>query len=306
VTDPDGRCASFLTNRFRSTSRKTCQQLFAPPVMFSLAMTCMAATACYELVDPPLPASAASFTPPSYYATWWSMTEACSGTTGDFAKVQWYSVPIGTDLLGPGREINAYWSEASNRIVLTSATMVDGGVVRHEMLHALIRVGGHPRTYFLDKCGGTVHCEEPCVRDAGAVPTPPSATPRVPADSFDVSVEVSSMVASQSDLAGYFSLTVLAHNGSSHAVIASLPTGVLGTQIFGYNLLRSSIDSATAEVVDGDVVIDPGVLYFAAGQTKRRVFDFLMPDAYLTPGPWYAVGRFGPHRSAAQLMTIVP
>ena len=93
------------------------------------------------------------------YRAWWQEVEECAGQTGDFASVAWYTVPAsGSALLIDGREYSGAWYSAGNRIVLAENTIHWGAGVRHEMLHALIHDGAHPRQFFREKCADVVNC----------------------------------------------------------------------------------------------------------------------------------------------------
>ena len=119
----------------------------------SAAVACVLALSCDMLVDPPLPGDAIRFAPPPVYAQWWDITEACSGITGSLEAVEFYRIPNASTI--PDKtygEVAAYWSPASNRIVLADFYEMQGQVVRHEMLHALLRVNGHPPEYFQGRC----------------------------------------------------------------------------------------------------------------------------------------------------------
>lgn len=157
----------------------------------------LAPVACRDAgaTDPPLPADAVRVTPPAVYARWWAQTEVCSGLTGDLAAVQWYVVP-GADSVPRGagrRDAAAYWSSASNRVVLASHVARDGGTVRHEMLHALLgpAATGHPPAYFQGRCDGWVECPAVGCADEGS---PPPAAPAdaavLPASALPISVEL--------------------------------------------------------------------------------------------------------------------
>ena len=101
-----------------------------------IAALLFAVAACQaSLTDPALPSGAVRFTPPGVYATWWAMTEQCSGTTGDMSDVSWYVVPGVDAILDGDITVVGYWSRISNRIVLAGAEQKDGGTIRHEMLH---------------------------------------------------------------------------------------------------------------------------------------------------------------------------
>ena len=129
----------------------------------SLASRCIAAVAsfvalsCQGITDPALPGDAIRFAPPPVYAQWWALTEDCSGITRSLDAVQFYRIPNASTI--PDNtygEVAAYWSPASNRIVLADFYEMQGKLVRHEMLHALLRVNGHPPEYFQGRCAGVV------------------------------------------------------------------------------------------------------------------------------------------------------
>ena len=106
---------------------------FRPNKTGAAVLALLAGISCGRLVDPPLPADAALFVPPPVYARWWAMVEECSGLRGSLDKIQWYSAP--EELSNPdnsGDRVEAYWSRASNRIVLSRNRTIDGAVVRHE------------------------------------------------------------------------------------------------------------------------------------------------------------------------------
>ena len=162
-------------------------------------------TACHDLTDP-LPTTARRFTPPSVYARWWSMTQACSGIQGSLDRIVWYLVPGAATLDVAGHRWNGYFEPTygGGRIVLAGASVMDGPLVRHEMLHALNPAGAHPRALFLARCGGVVACEDECIRDAGPPPAPGSALRRVPAESLAVAVRVDPLQPSASIDQGWF------------------------------------------------------------------------------------------------------
>ena len=111
------------------------------------------------------------------YATWWSITEQCSGLSGDMSAIQWYTVP-GRGTLNDDNADGIYFIE-SHRIVLAGDSVSSGQLVRHEMLHALGATPGHPAQYFQDLCGGIVDCEEACIRSGGGAPPVDSLGPLV-------------------------------------------------------------------------------------------------------------------------------
>ena len=126
-----------------------------------------------------LPRGAQRFTAPAQYRAWWALTEACSRRRGDFNTVTWYIVP-NTDVFPlEGQSVYGAWYGDPNRIVLGDSERTDGSLVRHEMLHALLQTGGHPRNQFLDGCGDIVACVDQCVIDGGGPPDTSDTAPIV-------------------------------------------------------------------------------------------------------------------------------
>jgi hypothetical protein len=140
----------------------------------------VAAVACRSLVDPPLPVAAVPFPAPAEYSRWWAMTESCSGLTGSLASITWYTVPGSTFVPLEGNHVVAYWSQRSNRVVIAEMDVMNGGAVRHEMLHALKQKPGHPRTDFVDKCAGVVVCAAECALEGRAASSANANTPLLP------------------------------------------------------------------------------------------------------------------------------
>jgi hypothetical protein len=184
--------------------------------------------ACGNLVDPDLPANAEQFTPPPVYARWWSMTESCSGFSGDLSTVTWFMVPGVSTVLLDGKPVEGYWSLAGNRIVLAGNGRLSGGIVRHEMLHALMKAGGHPRARFLAACGGVVYCTEACISDAGPPPAPDPAAIQVGPEGLEVRVDVA---AGRSEPRGgrrILRCIVSVRNPSTGPVVVNLPPQPIG------------------------------------------------------------------------------
>lgn len=100
---------------------------------------------------------------PVEYDAWWRATEACAGVPGDLAAVRWYTTPGDSVRVG-STTFDAYWFAAGNTIVVARPYVRDGPVVRHEMLHALLRRGDHPAAYFQERCARLVRCAEACQR----------------------------------------------------------------------------------------------------------------------------------------------
>src|SRR6266849_6164739 len=182
----------------------------------SCAVFMLIAPVVAAIVGLALPPDAEQFSPPAVYSTWWNMTQACSGLTGSLGAVTWYKTSQVLHDVGTGDVIIGYWTAGSNRIVMLGSAMLDGGAVRHEMLHSLIAQGGHPRSQFLGKCAGTVDCQRGCITDGGPYPPPPESPIHEPGDSIDLTVEVAPTNPTSGFDGGFFSITVIAHNRSAH------------------------------------------------------------------------------------------
>jgi hypothetical protein len=162
----------------------------APCVALILSGLLSSVVACESTTAVELPPTAVSLAPPARFALWWRMTEACSGVQGDLASVSWYVVPNTTTLDLDGERVHGYWVRGANRIVLADAHRYDGPLVRHEMLHALLRVPGHPRATFLSACDGIVACDGACETEAGGRPPPPASAPELLPRDLGTRVEV--------------------------------------------------------------------------------------------------------------------
>lgn len=274
----------------------------------SVALALVAGMACGHLTDPPLQSDAEPFVPPVAYARWWSMVEECSGISRPLAKVQWFAVRgVLLDPEGGGEQVGGYYSLASNRIVLAGNDTIDGGLVRHEMLHALLRVKGHPRAEFLQGCGGIVACGPDCVHDAGPATAPDAGTPTVMPAELEVTAVVSPAAPNSSTDGGLFTLTIMVRNPLPHPVIALLRS-------FSGATARSypyDVKGATGGMGGAHLAFDAGVTYFSAGETKRDVIDLAVaPNGFpafrslpgqgsewfaLSPGTYTFRGGYGDH-----------
>jgi len=225
-----------------------------------------AATAC-EIVAPPLPDDAVGFTPPPVYSRWWRMVEECSGRRGSLDAVAWYEVPGASSVDVNGEPASGYWSRGGNQIVLAGPYTLRGDVVRHEMLHALVRGRGHPREQFLGACAGVVHCEGPCVEGTFVAPGPATA---VTANALELDVEVVPKPPSGLVDGGSFSVIVTARNPRATAVrVTSFDGSTRNVRTWGFEI-ASRVHGSMGQ---HRVVVDGSTLWFAPGETKRSVFD---------------------------------
>lgn len=106
----------------------------------------------------PLPDGAERIEPPLIFRVWWQQVESCAGRSESFRAVTWYRVPVQHELGFPhrGRLVTGLWAARGNRILLSDHVLESPPIVRHEMLHAILRSGDHPTHYFVVRCGDWV------------------------------------------------------------------------------------------------------------------------------------------------------
>ena len=185
--------------------------------------------------------------------------------------MSWYRVPGTTIPLAEGTLVNGRWDKSANRIVLAGNAEFAGDLVRHEMLHALIRAPGHPRAEFISRCGGVVVCTQQCIREAGPAPQTNPLAVSVAPTALQIGVEVAPSAPGSSINDGNLMMIVTARNPSSSPVIVQLPVSGDGgpPASFSYDLVSSSRGQSydmRAEV--------PEDSWFAPSEEKRFIFDF--------------------------------
>lgn len=243
----------------------------------------------------PLPTGAQRFAPPDVYHQWWALTEACSGIRGDLAMISWYEVPGAESIPAPrGQTQQGEWESSGNRIVLAGKSRLEGDLVRHEMLHALLRRGAHPRQSFVGRCGNVVVCTDRCLAEAGPAPPPDPAAVLVDPTALDVRVELDPAQPGVRVNGGHFIMWVVVRNPSDRPVRVVLPpSGDTGPSVsFSYRLER-----------DGDITEyniraeTPEVTRFAVGEAKRFAFDFVVGSGGtrydIAPGKYLFAGAYG-------------
>ena len=263
--------------------------------------------ACGSLVDPDLPANAEQFTPPPVYARWWAMTEACSRVSGDLSSVSWFVVPGVSTIPLNGKPVEGYWSLAGNRIVIAGAGRLSGGIVRHEMLHALMRAVGHSRAKFLQDCAGVVYCTEGCISDAGPPPAPDPAAIQVGPEGLEVRVDVQPATPSRAVDEGFFAVIVSVRNPATVPVVVKLPPQPIGD---GPTTFRFDILGQSTVLSGNELALDPSVTTFAAGETKRHIFDFRIAtepgSRSLAPGTYTLRAGYSGHLVNAAPLVLMP
>ncbi len=261
-------------------------------LLLGLAAVAGSILSCGDIiVDPKLPPGATQFTPPTVFATWWEMTEVCSGRTGSLDAVSWYKAPANFFVID-GRQVSAYWSAGSNQIVVSESVARNGHVVRHEMLHALLRSKGHARDDFLERCAGRVACTTQCVEDAGPAPEVPTSVPRVHASMMEVTMEITPIPVRSWVNDGYFAVTIRARNPAPNPVLVELPSQGTSQISYSYFIMGPNSESGVVPALDNSVAS------FAAGETKVHVFDFFADNqgtrqGHIYPGQYVIRGTYG-------------
>lgn len=265
----------------------------------TLVASCYIAGACHAPTDP-LPPDAMLIKPPAVYQRWWTMTEACSGHSGNMGAIRWYYVP-GSSMLHDGQTINGYWSSAENEIVLAQDYALEGFAVRHEMLHALLRQGGHPRDQFLGACAALVNCGTLCAKDAG-VWVPPTSFVVEAADSVSVSVGTE-LMPPDADGDRWLSLLVSVKNPRPRAVFIESPVVSPTPPAFGFDLR-----GPTGGITLTEAASDSSRFYFAPSETKQFLFEFVASDTLtqysLAPGLYVMRGVYARQVSADDSVVV--
>ena len=96
------------------------------------------------------PAGSQAWEPPAIYREWWAATEACSGLSGDFDRIEWMIVPGESFECSSGQCVG-HW-DPGHTIFIAENWKEHEMVVRHEMLHELMRRSGHPNPPFGQGC----------------------------------------------------------------------------------------------------------------------------------------------------------
>ena len=210
------------------------------------------------------------------YAFWWNLMERCSGRTGRLSSVSWFVAP---QIHMGGQHYGGYWWENGNRILLAESRILDGPIVRHEMLHALLQDGDHPPEYFGSRCGSEVGCPD-CVESSfGATPAEREQAIDVTPSLLQVSVEAAWPDPELGVEPGRLAIIVTARNPSSQPLWVRLPTHLT----FGYHLHGPTIGYTSSERSD------ERRYFFGPGQERRMVSD----EHFWCPGTYTVRGFFG-------------
>ena len=243
---------------------------------YQLVVVCSVLSACGLWQDSDFPASAERFAPPAHFQTWWQVVEACSGRTAPLRDVLWYAVPP-FQLQIDGESAYGAWFARSNRIALIQDVMGDPVVVRHEMLHAILRDGDHPAEYFQQRCGDEVMCGPGC----GARISYEQAKEIRP-ESLDVQIRLFPDAPSLSAFGGKATVVVEIRNPRSEVVFTRLGLAqcwvgfLIATRPDGS---RQQLSCSYPRRAFGDRA------FFAAGESQRVVIEANLIGDWFTESP---------------------
>ena len=208
-----------------------------------------------------------------------------------------------------GRDAAGFASPRERLVVLAGRYREDGAVVRHEMLHLFLpEAANHPPAYFQDRCAGVVICPPVGCADEGAPPAAaPADAPSAPASALDVRVEVTPASAGAAALApaatgGDPWLTVVISVTNPGAGPVRVPLDPSPGQSpttrevggFGYEV---AMPGGAAPFESAWFVVPRGRVAFAAGQTRRHVFD--VNAAGYRAGDYSVLGRYNVRTASA-------
>jgi hypothetical protein len=259
-----------------------------------------------DVVGPP--SGARRFTPPALYRAWWALTESCSGLRGNFDAVSWYLYRGGDVFALEGKPVNGAWYGAGNRIALGDSEELDGSLVRHEMLHALLQSGEHPRQQFLGNCSDIVVCFSECLAGAGGPPDTSGTLPLLAPALLRASIVVEPDTVSMSADSGWVAVTVNLTNTTGGA------GRIQGRRYEGMPLTILALSAEPFLPVEGDIRMD----YYwtvapadSAGSTRRLELDVQLPLIGAAPRYVFTGGLEGKFpvvdpSAASRVVTVVP
>lgn len=129
------------------------------PVRLPLVAVCVVAVVGCDAVTGPdlsVPPDAVRTEPLDVYWAWYAEVEACTGVEGSFADVRWFEVPY-VQWWDPVWEqyTRGTW-RAPHDIYIAGAHRDDEQLVKHEMVHDVLRGGLTYDPRFLE-CSGLAH-----------------------------------------------------------------------------------------------------------------------------------------------------
>lgn len=255
---------------------------------------------CTDLFGPGLPDGAVPLEVlPAEYQEWWSIVEQCADLEGTFERVEWWHVPTERTLKRGDNAVGQYLP-GTRQIVLAGLVTLDGYVVRHEMLHAIldeIGLTGHPPEYFEARCGGVVSCGGRCEETARA--ERPSMTGLTPLHPQHAGVTIDVFPATMSrtpGLTGCSTVVVTVENrGPSIALLHANAHDDFDWTVEGWGT-----GSGGGPVPPNDRII------LDRGSRRSYAYDCPGPFAILEAGDYTILGRWQGAESPEAPLTVVP
>jgi hypothetical protein len=250
--------------------------------------SCVLLWSCDSITAPPFPSNdVRAIQPLARYSLWWEEVQECAGRKGDFASIHWYETRSGPVVVD-GKTYDGYWWEDGNRIAL--ADRYRGPIVRHEMLHAILRRGDHPLDMFAGRCEGVVAFDAP--ESYGVNPLLAAQAKTVAAEStLAVSIGPEPVIPRLSQYGGCFTLTVTAANRTGAPIWVTLPNEYTGSYVFREEGYTGTLMYTRQKRV-----------FFAPGQQRRVVLD-----AYVdTAGTYHVSAGYAGAVSSWTPIAIVP
>lgn len=266
----------------------------------------LVAVACSDAVTP-LPREAVRLEPHAIYHRWWNQVLACSERTGTLGAVEFFVVPGASSLhssIGPAA---GFYDPAAGRIVLAGDFELNGFVVRHEMLHALLPREKHPREFFAERCYSLVSCDGACVQEAGVPVIPSSAVP-TPIEDLVVEASVEPSAPSAEVDGGRFMLVLTARNPHAFAIRVNLsPSLDPDPRPYGFSM---RVESETLGMFGTTRLFDAGASHFRAHEVRRIVYDFVVGSTrgsdHLAPGEYTFTGNFSGVPTTTAAPFVIP
>ena len=171
-----------------------------------------------------------------------------------------------------GQPEGGVWLSRGNRIVLAGSEVSNGALVRHEILHALLHGGGHPRSEFREACGSLVTCTDVCAAEARRW-TLPSQYVRMPPESVAVASAIE-LMPRESDGQRWISLWISAGNPRNQAVLVAIAARSSMPPTFSYD-----VQAPHGGFGSNIWAPDSSAFFFAPYETKRWLVEFLVDDS---------------------------
>jgi hypothetical protein len=220
------------------------------------------------------------------YALWWRLTERCASQSSDLGQISWYTVPGAGDLGSADHRSGEYYLR-SHRIVIAGRFVGDGPLVRHEMLHAILGLPGHPAEDFQRRCGGVVACDGTCLSDGGVSPPADTTGPIVRPVDLEVSARVDSTRPSLARDSGWVAVTIAIHNPRPTPVrvhLTPLVPGYWASGTYGYGEGYCNSPGFNSPSYS---FVEDSTLVLGAGETQRKMFDLQVWNVCIVVKPFF-------------------